>query len=334
MSETQFLTEQDLQKYGSNGSDLAGLAHALLRQQSETWPMLQAGAATLDTVVVKEIAFDHFTMKVQFNAGRITSTSAKVDSKSIAERKCFLCLENLPPAQRGVEAGAYTILCNPFPIFPEHFTIPHRDHIDQRIPGAFDDMLRLTRDIGSRYSLFYNGPKCGASAPDHLHFQAGDYGFMPIDRGWEALVEPCGEWLIQDEDTRVAAVDDSLRRFIVIESADEGRVSELFARTFETFARFNDSPEDEPKVNVLTAYRNGRYRAIVLLRRAHRPWQFFEEGEDRIVFSPASVDFGGVCITPVEKDFHLMSRELLEDMFAQVSTTPDVLQAVSSDMRR
>jgi hypothetical protein len=333
MSETQFLTEEDLRKYGANGSDLADQAHALLRQQSETWPMLQTGAATLDTVVVKEIAFDHFTMKVQFNAGRITSTAAKVDSKSIAERKCFLCLENLPPAQRGVQSGDYTILCNPFPIFPEHFTIPHRDHVDQQIPGSFDDMLRLTRGMGSRYSLFYNGPKCGASAPDHLHFQAGDFGFMPIDSGWEPLVETCGEWLIQDVDTRVAAIDDTLRRFIVIESQDAGRVSDLFAQTFESFARFNDSPEDEPKVNVLTAYRDGRYRAIVLMRRAHRPWQFFAEAQERIVFSPASVDFGGVCITPVEKDFHLMSRELLEDMFEQVSATKEAFSVVASDLK-
>jgi hypothetical protein len=182
------------------------------------------------------------------------------------------------------ESGDYTILCNPFPIFPEHFTIPHRDHVDQQIPGSFDDMLRLTRGMGSRYSLFYNGPKCGASAPDHLHFQAGDFGFMPIDSGWEPLVETCGEWLIQDVETRVAAIDDTLRRFIVIESQDAGRVSDLFAQTFESFARFNDSPEDEPKVNVLTAYRDGRYRAIVLMRRAHRPWQFFAEARSGSCF--------------------------------------------------
>lgn len=334
MSETQFLTNEELRKYGANGSDLADQARALLRQQSETWPMLQTGAATLDTVVVREIALDHFRMKVQFNAGRITSTAAKVDSKSIAERKCFLCMENLPPAQRGIEAGEYVVLCNPFPIFPEHFTIPHRDHIDQRIPGSFDDMLRLTRGMGSRYSLFYNGPKCGASAPDHLHFQAGDFGFMPIDTGWEDLIEPCGDWLMQAEGARVAAIDDGLRRMIVIESEDANRASDLFTRTFESFSRFNETPDDEPRVNVLTAFRNGRYRTIVFLRRAHRPWQFFAEGDDRIVFSPASVDFGGVCITPVEKDFHLMSRELLEDMFDQVSTTPEVLEAVASELAR
>jgi ATP adenylyltransferase/5',5'''-P-1,P-4-tetraphosphate phosphorylase II len=333
MTEIRFLTGTELKSFGANGSDLADQAAALIRHQMESWPMLQKGAATLDSVVVREIEFPHFTMKVQFNPGRMVSTSAKVDEKSIAERRCFLCLENLPPAQRGIETGDYTILCNPFPIFPDHFTIPHKQHIDQRIPDAFSDMLRITRAVGSRYTLFYNGPKCGASAPDHLHFQAGDFGFVTIDHTWEGLVKHYGEWLVEDEDTRVAAVDDSLRRFIVIESSDKSRVEDLFRRTFDAFSQLNEEPEEEPKVNVLTAFREDRWRVIVFLRRAHRPWQFFEEGEERIVFSPASVDLGGVCITPIEKDFHLMTRELLEDMFAQVSTTPDVLASVAAELR-
>lgn len=333
MTDTRFLSTEDLKKYGANGSDLADQAAALIQQQMESWPMLQTGASTLESVIVREIEFPHFSMKVQFNPGRITSTAAKVDKESIAERKCFLCLDNLPPAQRGIETGDFVILCNPFPIFPDHFTIPHRQHIDQRLPGAFSDMLRITRAVGNRYTLFYNGPKCGASAPDHLHFQAGDFGFVTIDNTWEALVEHYGEWLIDEPETRVAAVDDSLRRFIVIESSDQSRAERLFTQTFEAFSSLHRDPEEEAKVNVLTAYRDGRWRVIVFLRRAHRPWQFFEESDDRIVFSPASVDFGGVCITPVEKDFHLMSKELLLDMFGQVSATRETLDAVADVLR-
>ncbi|MFW5973176.1 MAG: DUF4922 domain-containing protein, partial [Bacteroidota bacterium] len=159
MTETRFLTTEELGEYAADGADLADRAHALFQQQLDTWPMLQRGFATLDSVVVREIAFPHFSMKVQFNAGRIVSTAAKVDKESIAERKCFLCQENLPPEQRGVAAGDYIVLCNPFPIFPEHFTVPHREHIEQRIRSSFVDMLRLTRAMGRRYSLFYNGPK-------------------------------------------------------------------------------------------------------------------------------------------------------------------------------
>jgi ATP adenylyltransferase/5',5'''-P-1,P-4-tetraphosphate phosphorylase II len=333
MTGDRFLTYDDLKPYGAAADDLAELAHALVRQQTETWAMLQEGASTLDQVEVREIEFPHFTMKVQFNPGRIGSSSAKVDNKSIAERKCFLCLDALPPEQKGIETGDYTVLCNPFPIFREHFTVPHRRHVDQRIPGSFSDLLRITRALGSRYSLFYNGPACGASAPDHLHFQAGEFGFMSIDTQWETLVRHYGQWLIEEAGTRVAAVDDSLRRFIVIESEDAARIEDLFARLFEAFSKFNPDSSDEPMVNVLTAHRDGRWRVIVFLRRRHRPEQFFRKGEDRIVFSPASVDFGGVCITPVEKDFHLMNRELLTDMFGQLSARREVFDEVVGALR-
>jgi hypothetical protein len=333
MSDPRFLSTEELKPFGANGSDLADRARALVRQQTGTWPLLQTGASTLGSVVVKEIAFPHFSMKVQFNPGRITSTAAKVDKESIAERRCFLCMDNLPPQQRGIETGEYVVLCNPFPIFPEHFTIPHRDHIDQRIPAAFSDMLRITREMGSRYSLFYNGPRCGASAPDHLHFQAGDFGFMTIDTTWESLVEPYGEWVVDRDGLRVAAIDDTLRRFVVIESADQNEVEAVFARLFDAFGRHNPDPDEEPMVNVLTAFRDGRWRVIVFLRRRHRPEQFFREGDDRIVFSPASVDFGGVCITPVEKDFHLMDAGLLTDMFGQLSATREVFDDAVDALR-
>lgn len=326
---SRYLTATDLKSYGDNGTSLADLSHALLKQQHGTWPMLQTGASTLGSVVVREIDFGKFSMKVQFNPGRIVSSAAKVDKKSIAERKCFLCTDNLPTEQKGVEIGDYAVLCNPFPIFPEHFTIPHKQHIDQRIPGSFADMLRISRDMGSRYSLFYNGPKCGASAPDHLHFQAGDFGFMSIETAWTELVEHHGEWLVEGEDTRVAAVDDTLRRFIVIDSSDYKETQHTFARLFEAFSAYNEHPEEEPMVNVITSYRNERWTVIVFLRRKHRPEQFFLEGDDQVLFSPASVDFGGVCITPVEKDFKRMSKELLTDMFTQLSTTREIFEAVS-----
>ncbi|KPP95305.1 MAG: Tenuivirus NS-3 Protein [Bacteroidetes bacterium HLUCCA01] len=329
----RYLSKNELHDYGAGSGNTADQAHALLLQQKETWPMLRNGAATLDSVVSREIDFGHFSMKVQFNPGRIVSSSAKVDKKSIAERRCFLCEENLPPEQKGLKSGDYSILCNPFPIFPEHFTIPHTAHIDQRISGAFAAMLELTREMGTRYSLFYNGPKCGASAPDHLHFQAGTFGFMQIDTTWEHLVEHYGSWLVHEPGTRIAAVDDTLRRFLVIESDDAGRCENEFARIFEAFGAFNEHPGEEPMVNIVTSFRDGRWRAMVFLRRKHRPEQFFAEGEEQILFSPASVDFGGVCITPLERDFNRMNRELLTDMFSQLSVQRDVLDAVAQAVR-
>src|SRR5262249_53172402 len=126
---------------------------------------------------------------VQFNPARIASTGAKVDAKAIRERKCFLCDANRPPEQRDVPflGGRYKVLCNPFPIFPEHFTIPSTEHRPQRIAEAFGDFLDLAAAMSPRYTVFYNGPKSGASAPDHLHFQAGDRGWMPIEGELEKL---------------------------------------------------------------------------------------------------------------------------------------------------
>lgn len=327
---SRFLSANDL---NNPGSSLADMSRALLQQQYANWPMLQKGADTLKTVVSKEITFDGFRMNIQFNPGRIVSSAAKVDKKSIAERKCFLCLENLPPEQKGVETGDYTVLCNPFPIFPEHFTIPHKRHIDQRISGAFPDMLQLTKEMGSRYSLFYNGPKCGASAPDHLHFQAGDFGFMGIDNTWPDLVKNHGIWLSENALTRIASVDDGLRRFIVINSSSHTESVQAFNTLFNSFSAFNEDPEEEPMVNVLTSYRQNRWTTIVFLRKKHRPNQFFLDGDAQILFSPASVDFGGVCITPLERDFDRLNADLLTDMFTQLSADKAVLMAVSDSLQ-
>lgn len=326
---SRFLTASDLNSPG----ELSEQSRALLQQQYQTWPMLQKGADTLKTVISKEIDFGNFVMNVQFNPGRIVSSAAKVDKKSIAERKCFLCLENLPPEQKGIESGDYTVLCNPFPIFPEHFTIPHKRHIDQRIPGAYADMLDLTTLMGSRYTLFYNGPKCGASAPDHLHFQAGDFGFMQIDTTWPTLVDHHGEWLHETENTRVAAVDDGLRRFIVLQTSDKATSETLFSTLFETFKGISPDCDEEPMVNVITSYRDHKWTTLVFLRKKHRPEQFFLEGDGQVLFSPASVDFGGVCITPLERDFKRMDKALLTDMFSQLSADKEVLNTIAEALK-
>jgi hypothetical protein len=350
-----YLTNETLIAYGlpAGESDLAARSKALLSQQHTTWPMLQKGASTLGMVVVREIPFEGFSMKLQFNPGRIVSSAAKVDAKSIAERPCFLCLEHLPVEQNGVIAGNgewgsnpvdisdasnYVVLANPFPIFPEHFTIPHRSHVPQRIRESFPAMLDLTLSMGSRYSLFYNGPRCGASAPDHLHFQAGDFGFMTMDTQWPELVIGHGSWIQESDKVRTAAVDDGLRRFVVIQSDDKASLVQRFETLYTSFDRLTreihgSESMEEPMFNVLSAFREGKWTIIVFLRRKHRPHQFFAEGDEKILFSPASVDFGGMCITPVERDFDRITRENLLDMFAQLSVTPAHFKQVCNDLR-
>ncbi|MGC9355923.1 MAG: DUF4922 domain-containing protein, partial [Mariniphaga sp.] len=162
----------ELRKFG-RAENLNEQAKTLVAQQKAAWEMASKNYAALKSVQTRTFDFGHFEIVVQFNPERIRSSAAKTDTKSIAERPCFLCLKNLPPEQKGIPFGEdYLILTNPFPIFQTHLTIPHLHHTSQQITGFFPDMLRLSRKLNG-FTVFYNGPQTGASAPDHFHFQAG-----------------------------------------------------------------------------------------------------------------------------------------------------------------
>lgn len=295
----------------------AGKAAGLLRQQKETWGFLRTGYESLRSVRTRAFEFDGFHIKVQFNPGRMTSTSAKVDAASIKERKCFLCTENLPPDQRAIPSdGDYLVLCNPFPIFPEHFTIPSPRHIPQRIADSFGAFLNVTRDLGSRYTVFYNGPKCGASAPDHLHFQAGDRSFLPIDSEY-AAVTAAATRLFESGSLRAYGVENYLRRFISFESSDGDVLQRAFAALHEILRE--GGPEgEEPMLNILGFYTNNEWRIVVFLRVKHRPSFYFKEGDEKLLISPAAVELGGICTTPREEDWGKVTREHIVQLYQEI----------------
>ena len=162
-------------------------AKGLIEKQKETWPTLSSSYNSLKFIKKKVILFDGFRFEIQFNPGRYNSSSAMVDEKSINDRQCFLCMENLPKEQKGIIINNYILLANPYPIFPEHFTISSLKHKDQRIKKNFEDMLMFSKILSKRYTIFYNGPLCGASAPDHLHFQAGSKYTMPLDNEYSFI---------------------------------------------------------------------------------------------------------------------------------------------------
>ena len=330
----RFIRPEELRVFGA-GASTSSISAALLAQQQQVWPLLRAGYASLASVQTREFAFDGFVVKVQFNPGRITSSAAKVDERSIRERKCFLCMRNLPPEQRGVQFGeAYVILCNPFPIFPEHFTIPHLDHIPQQIDGSFGVLLDLARAMGDRYTLFYNGPRCGASAPDHLHFQAGLKGFMPIDTEYPAVVSRFGRLVVEQGGVRCLAVDGYQRRFFALESSSPAALTEEFTRLVAALRSVLGSTE-EPMMNILASF-DGAWRVLVFPRARHRPSFFFAEGDAKMLISPAAVDLGGGCITPLEKDFHRITPEDIATMFEEVTLGKAEFEAVAEKgiMRR
>ena len=297
--------------------------HNLLNEQLVSWETARNNYAALSGVQVKELNVNGILYKVQFNPARIVSSGAKVDAKSIKERKCFLCPANLPAEQKGIPfEGHYNILVNPFPIFPRHLTIPETAHVNQRISPRFGDMLDLAQQL-TDYTIFYNGPKCGASAPDHAHFQAGNKGFMPIEQSWRELV--AGKVADYGQAT-LWHLNDTPRTTLVIESADRKTAIKLFDIVYHSL---DIQPgEDEPMMNVLGMYETGKWIVFIFPRAKHRPACYTAEGDANLLSSPASVDLGGVFITPVEKDFIKITAEDIAQILGEVCLSPTDFQKV------
>ena len=287
--------------------------HNLITEQLSSWETARNNYDALSTVKVKELNVNGVSYKVQFNPARIVSSGAKVDAKTIKERKCFLCPANLPPVQKGVPFKEhYNILVNPFPIFPRHLTVPEQAHVDQRIATRMEDMLDLAQAL-TDYIIFYNGPKCGASAPDHAHFQAGNKGFLPIEKDWR--IQIAGR-VADYEQATLWYLNDAPRATLVIESASKENAVHLFDIIYRSLAV--KPGEEEPMMNVLALYEEGKWVVFVVPREKHRPACYTAEGEANLLSSPASVDLGGVFITPVEKDFQKITAEDVAQILSEV----------------
>jgi ATP adenylyltransferase/5',5'''-P-1,P-4-tetraphosphate phosphorylase II len=311
-------------------NDPASKARGLLLQQRGVWELLRTGYDSLRSVKTRVFEFDGFHIKVQFNPGRMTSTAAKVDPHSIRERKCFLCTENLPPAQRGIPCdGEYLVLCNPFPIFPEHFTIASLHHTPQVIRDSFGAFLHLTQDLGARYTVFYNGPKCGASAPDHLHFQAGNRSFLPIDAEFATAKARSASRLFESDSLRVCSIEKCLRHVIAFESGDAGVLQRAFDALYGVL-QDGATEAREPMLNVLGFYTNGEWRVLVFPRAKHRPSFYFKEGDEKLLISPAAVELGGICTTPREQDFEKVTRKHILQLYNEVCVAPEKFASITA----
>jgi hypothetical protein len=250
---------------------------ALFEEQIRNWDLAGKNYAALAHVRVKSLEVNGYECRVQFNPARIISSAAKVDEQSIRERNCFLCPEHRPPEQKGlIFKDRYSILVNPYPVFPRHLTIPERSHTPQHIFFHVDDMLDLARELND-FVVFYNGPECGASAPDHFHFQAGKKGFLPIER------------------------DGKLRCPFVKTSENKIQIIDWVFQIQQTLERKPGSAE--PMLNLLAWYDRKQWIVCLFPRKKHRPACYFAEGEQKRLISPAAVEMGGVWVTPLEKDF-------------------------------
>lgn len=292
-------------------------------EQLAEWPLAKQNYEALNKVRVKELDLGGTSVRIQFNPERMRSSAAKIDTKSIQERKCFLCPAHLPAEQRGIPFGKdYQILVNPFPIFPMHLTVPVLDHIDQLIYDRFGDMLDLAEEL-SDFVVFYNGPKCGASAPDHMHFQAGNKGFLPLERD---VLTAKRKIIIEDVDLLCYVLPDYHRNVIVIESVKKEEVVNLFNRIYKTLD-IKDG-EKEPMLNIVTWYEKSKWVSCIFPREVHRPKCYFAEGEGNILLSPASVDLSGVCVLPLEKDFEKITAEDINTVFQEICISDEKLKEI------
>ncbi|HEY3390224.1 MAG TPA: DUF4922 domain-containing protein, partial [Prolixibacteraceae bacterium] len=285
--------------------------------------------ASLKNVKVKTFDFGDYNIDIQFNPERIVSSSAKVDSKSIETRPCFLCKKNLPPLQRGLSFNdEYIVLVNPFPIFPEHLTIPNVSHIDQRIIGNLGSMLDLAAGLDD-FVIFYNGPKCGASAPDHLHFQAGIKGFLPIEADF--LNGKCCSEVRRIGNVAISDWPDYQRGIITLKSEDNDNLIDCFNQIYCKLQLLQPD-EAEPMLNILALFECGEWSLHIFPRTLHRPFQYFEAGEKQLILSPASVDMGGVLITPREEDFIKISETDVQSIFNQVCLDPPTILTIINQL--
>ena len=289
--------------------------HRLMQRQLLAWPLLREHHDGLASAKLRTFYFDGYSIRAQWNPKRIISSSAKVDESSLRERPCFLCRENMPPEEECVSAGSgFEIMCNPYPIFRDHFTIARISHTPQVIDPEFGSLLELSRELPDLV-VFYNAPSCGASAPDHMHFQAGNRDFIPVGRESDILADTYGRPLGEKGRRELHLVDDGMRRFVMLESSDREFIESVF-RVFSEFMRMEAGGE-EPMVNILSYYSRS-WKVFLFPRRAHRPRQYFEDGEENLLLSPASVDMGGTLILPLEKDFLKITAEDIRDVFNQV----------------
>jgi len=301
---------------------------ALLSGQKEAWQKLKDAYEVLGTVRMRNVPLNGFSVRLYYNPGRLTNATAAVGQKDVKGRPCFLCLHNLPHEQKGIlYREAYMILCNPMPAFPSHFTIAHVEHRPQSISETFDAFLGLMVDLGSGWITLYNGPRCGASAPDHLHFQSMPAGQMPAER--EIREEARLLVVTQIEDVFVYRVNDMGREIIMLVGDNRLSMAHAFTRVFTALKKVIPT-EDEPMVNIAGFHEGASWHVALFPRQKHRPDAFFREGDERIVVSPGAVEMAGVLVTPMERDFVRLDATSVEAIYREVSCDGHMLAKVIS----
>ena len=270
-------------------------------------------------------------LKVQWNPARIVSTGAKIDKKTLGDRPCFLCDKNRPKEQISKQIDErFLLLVNPFPILPVHFTIPARKHQPQSIYKNYGEMHRFL-SLHSELMVFYNGPKCGASAPDHLHFQAGTSGILPLQANWQRLSRNLTDIISLNDDEKIALIHDFVVPAFVIISKSEDSDEALFQRLYKSMPVRGD--ETEPMMNIIAWRKGDEYISVVIPREKHRPEAYFAEGDAQMMVSPGALDMSGLIITPREEDFRKLTEESATAILQECGVSTDKMNSIVSKLK-
>ena len=270
-------------------------------------------------------------LKLQWNPTRIVSTGAKIDKKTLGERPCFLCDKNRPKEQMSKQIDEkFHLLVNPFPILPVHFTIPARKHQPQLIYKNYGEMHRFI-SLHSDLMVFYNGPKCGASAPDHLHFQAGTNGILPLQTNWQRLSRNLTDIISLNDEEKISVVRDFIVPAFVIISKSAESDEALFRRLYKAMPQRGD--ETEPMMNIISWRKGEEFISVVIPREKHRPEAYFAEGDAQFVVSPGALDMSGLIITPREEDFRKLTEEKALSLLQECGVSEEKMNAIIAKLK-
>ena len=295
-------------------------------RQLEIWDDARKRYHDLRNVKTRELVVGASSIQVQWNPARMVSTGARINKEALADRPCFLCEQNRPKEQvkKSID-NQYDLLVNPFPILPIHFTIPSVKHEPQLIREAYGEIHKLLEEYPG-IMVFYNGPKCGASAPDHAHFQAGTSGILPLQKSWKRLSHNLKTIFSLNADEDISLIEEYPCPALLIRSRSSYGDEQLFRRLYDALPQRED--ETEPMMNIVSWRRDEEFISVVFPRRKHRPDCYYAEGLQQYIISPGALDMSGLIITPREEDFKRITPEKALAILNEVSLTKDELKQV------
>lgn len=315
-----------------------------VKDQLSVWPLAAENYRSLKKAGSKVLSIGGLPVTVQLNPCRRISSEASLDKESINRRPCFLCPENRPDEQTNMEfegrkGRRYRVTLNPYPIFPSHLVISSFEHTPQSIWHRYQDLLDFVRE-NNEYLGFYNGPESGASAPDHMHFQACPQGLTPLQNRVDELLaagdDKTLDYLTNVKEARLFHLNEYARGVFVLCGATAKSTAKLFYRLLDCAPVPDGS--SEPKMNIIAWCHEGEYRTAVIFRERHRPHNYSSSGADHLAMSPGCADLAGVYVTTREEDFDKLDAGLLSQVVREVAaseeTEKEIIWRLTRSQRR